>query len=84
MSERGIEVCSEECRMERKKRNDKNSNERRKKGESNIPITYTCLVCGKEFEGLAQRYCSDTCREKARKEQVKENNRIHYEKVKEE
>lgn len=77
-SHNGIEVCSNDCRLERKRRQDKKSNERRKNGESNLPIIYTCQVCGKQFEGLAQKYCSDECRLIARNRQVKENNKIHY------
>ncbi|MFQ7208556.1 MAG: hypothetical protein ACLRPZ_03830 [Coprococcus sp.] len=79
----GIEVCSDECRLERKRQQDIKSNERRKNGQSNEPITYTCPICGKEFEGIAQKYCSKKCREIGRKKNVDENNRIHYEKVKE-
>ena len=82
LSERGIEVCSEECRLERKRRQDKKSNERRKNGESNVPITYTCQVCGKDFEGLARKYCSDECRTIARKMKIKENNKLYYEQMK--
>lgn len=82
MSERGVEVCSEKCRLERKRIQDKESDYRRYHKESNTPKIYTCRYCGKEFEGLAHRYCSDTCRELARKEQVKENNKLYYEEMK--
>lgn len=78
LSERGIEVCSEECRAERKHRQNVESNYRRYNKKSNELKVYTCQYCGEQFEGLARRYCSETCREAARKEQVKEYNKLYY------
>lgn len=78
LSERGIEVCSEECRAERKHKQDVESNYRRYNKQSNELKIYTCQYCGTQFEGLARRYCSEACQEAARKEQVKENNKLYY------
>lgn len=83
ISERGIEVCSKECRAERKHRQDVESNRRRYSKESGEPKNYICKYCGKEFEGIARRYCSKECREMARKLQIKENNKIYYNENKE-
>lgn len=74
----GREVCSDKCLMERKKKYEKVSNYRRYHGLSCEPMHYTCQICGKEFEGLREKYCSDECREIARKVQVRENNKMYY------
>lgn len=76
-SHNGIEVCSEECKLERKHRYDNESNARRYQNISNSPKTYTCKNCGKTFTGLRQKYCSDQCRAMARKKHVAENNQIY-------
>jgi predicted nucleic acid-binding Zn ribbon protein len=78
MSERGIEVCSEKCRLERKHRYDTESNYRRYRKESNIPKTYSCKNCGKHFEGLGRRYCSEECRLEAKRKLLKEYSKEYY------
>ena len=52
---------------------------RRRKGLSCVPITYTCPVCGKEFKGLREKYCSDKCRKVAKDKIMHENNKWYYE-----
>lgn len=58
VSYNGREVCSDECFQKRKHEMEREANYRRRKGLSCTPITYTCPVCGKEFEGLREKYCS--------------------------
>lgn len=77
-SHNGKEVCSKECEIERRHKYEKEANYRRRKGLSCTPISYTCLVCGKQFEGLRQKYCSEECRKMGRKEHVNENNKRYY------
>lgn len=81
-SHSGIEVCSEKCFVERRRKWEKMSNDRRREERLNDPITYTCKNCGKQFDGMRQKYCSEECKKIARKNHVKENNRVHYENVK--
>lgn len=77
-SHNGKEVCSDKCFAERKKKYDKTSNYRRYHGLSCVPIHYVCKNCGKDFEGLRQKYCSEACRETARKNHVNENNKAYF------
>lgn len=75
----GREVCSDECFQKRKHEMEREANYRRRKGLSCTPITYTCPECGKEFEGLREKYCSDECRKIARERIMHENNKWYYE-----
>ena len=70
----GINVCSEQCKIEKKKRQDENSNKRRYSKESNTPIIKICPICGEKFETLRRTYCS----EKAHKIHVKEISDQYY------
>lgn len=74
----GVEVCSEECRMERKRRQNMQGNERRYTRESNVPFERECPVCGKKFETIRNVYCSEACAAKAKKKQVKEMSDLYY------
>ena len=74
----GTEVCSETCRIERKRIYDMNSNARRKNHESDIPVTKVCPVCGKEFDTFRNKYCSKDCSEFARKKNIRIYNRDYY------
>ena len=51
----GIEVCSDVCFQKRKHEIEREANYRRRKGLSCVPITYTCPVCGKDFQGLKRK-----------------------------
>jgi len=68
----GKEVCSDECFVKRKQKQDAEGNERRRTGRSGEPITKTCPWCGSEFEGLKRKYCSPECSEAARKQRKEE------------
>lgn len=74
----GTEVCSESCRLERKRIYDANSNARRKNHESNIPVTKVCPVCGKEFETFRNKYCSKECAEIVKKKNLHLYNKYYY------
>lgn len=50
----GINVCSEQCKIEKKKRQDENSNKRRYSKESNTPIIKICPICGKNLKHLEE------------------------------
>lgn len=80
-SHNGTEVCSDECRKERRHQHEKAANLRRNQKISNTPITYTCKICGKTFAGMRQKYCSDKCRTIARKHQLSEYGRLYYSNV---
>lgn len=78
LSVNGIQVCSEECREERKKQQDKLGNYRRYNNLANTPIDKVCPICGNEFQGLREVYCSPSCSLKARRIAVKENSDRYY------
>lgn len=78
MSHNGTEVCSEKCRMERKREQDRRGNERRYSKQANTPFDRICPACGKNFESLRTKYCSTKCAEQAKKEHVKENSDRYY------
>lgn len=78
-SRNGNEVCSENCRLERKKIQDAKGNLRRREGISNTPETKTCPVCGKDFDAYYNMvYCSKQCYSKSKKVSDKENYKIYY------
>lgn len=77
----GREVCSESCFLERKRKWEKETRSRKKHNQLNSPITYICPICGKQFEGMRQKYCSNECRAIGRKQHVDENNK-KYRKMK--
>mgnify|MGYP004473375029 CR=1 FL=1 len=79
-SHHGIEVCSESCRLERKRISDIKSNARRKNHESDIPILKKCPVCGKEFETFRNKYCSKECTEIVRKKNLRLYSKYYYKK----
>lgn len=74
----GKEVCSEECAKARKDEQNKEGNYRRYHGLSNEPYVKICPVCGKEFEGLNQTYCSIECSNEGRKKIRKEVSDEYY------
>lgn len=78
MSYNGMEVCSESCRIERKRRQDYEGNLRRRQGISGQNKKLVCPVCGKEFLGLREKYCCRECSMRAREAQVKKNNKFYY------
>ena len=78
LSANGVEVCSEQCRIERKKEQDKKGNYRRYHGFSKEPFDKICPVCGKRFEGLREKYCSKECSSKAKRKAVKELSDRYY------
>ncbi len=53
-SYRGTNVCSEQCKIEKKKRQDENSNKRRYSKESNTPIIKICPICGESLKHLEE------------------------------
>lgn len=92
-SRNGNQVCSEPCRLERKRLQDAKGNKRRKEGTSNSLEVKQCPICGKDFDALPNRiYCSKECYWKSKNAADKENfkgyyadsewRRIHTEKVK--
>ncbi len=78
MSYNGNLCCSDECRLERKREQDRKSNYKRYHKLSNIPETKICPICGETFESLRNTYCSEQCSIIARNKQVKENNTVYY------
>lgn len=78
LSVNGIQICGEECRQERKKQQDKAGNFRRYNKLSNTPIDKVCPVCGNNFQGLREIYCSPECSRRARERAVKENSKQYY------
>ena len=78
LSYHGIEVCSDQCRIERKHRQDEKGNIRRKKHMSNSPYKKVCPICGAYFESLNNKYCSQECSNTARINSTKINSRIYY------
>lgn len=74
----GSEVCSQNCFTIRKRINDENSNLRRKNHESNTPILKKCPVCGQDFEGLRNKYCSKKCAQIMRSTNIKIYNKYYY------
>lgn len=74
----GIEVCSESCRLERKRISDINSNARRRNHESDIPVVKVCPICKKEFETFRNKYCSKECAGVARKKNLCIYNKYYY------
>ncbi len=78
-SHNGNQVCSENCRLERKKLQDAKANQRRKNGISNSFETKQCPICRKTFEALPNRiYCSKECYFKSKQKMDKENFKIYY------
>lgn len=75
----GKTTCCEQCFIQRRKLQDQEGNRRRYAKESNIPYDKVCPVCGKIFESLKRKYCSEQCSQKARQEQVRENSKQYYE-----
>lgn len=45
---------------------------------SNTPIDKVCPVCGNNFQGLREIYCSPECSRRARERAVKENSKQYY------
>lgn len=79
LSINGNECCSDICRMEWKKMQDAKGNYRRYNKLSNVPEQKVCIQCGKIFESVRRKYCSDECSELARKQIIRENNKRYYE-----
>lgn len=78
-SRNGNQVCSDSCRLERKRLQDAKGNQRRKKGISNSLETKQCPICGKSFEALPNRiYCSQKCYWESKEKADKENYKIYY------
>lgn len=78
-SRNGKLVCSEECKLERKRQQDRKGNYRRYNGLSNVPEEKICPVCGEKFEALNNvKYCSLSCSETARRKMQKENFQEYY------
>lgn len=66
----GMEVCSDACKIERKRQYDRKGNQKRYSGKSNELEDITCKRCGNVFSGLNRRYCKE-CSEIARTEMKK-------------
>lgn len=78
-SRNGKQVCSESCRLERKKLQDAKGNQRRREGLSNILEIMRCPMCGKSFEACPNRvYCSKECYFVSKKEMDKKNYKMYY------
>lgn len=78
LSYNGIEVCSTTCAIERKHRQDEKGNERRRYGLSNSNFEKICPICGKAFETIHSKYCSEKCSAIARNKNISENNKEYY------
>jgi hypothetical protein len=79
LSTRGIEVCGDSCFAERKKKYYAETATRRKAGTVGNPIISKCLYCGKAFNGLGRKYCTDECSNNARQIQRNKIFKEHYE-----
>lgn len=73
----GTEVCSDECKLERKRLQDKKGNDKRYSGKSKELENIICKRCGKSFLGLGRRYC-EKCSATARKESQKQISQAWY------
>lgn len=82
-SKHGTEICSEACRVERKRIQDIKSNARRRAHESDIPVTKDCPICGRQFETIRNKYCSKECAEFARRKGIRAYDRWYHRKEKE-
>jgi len=78
LSHNGIEVCSTTCAIERKHRQDEKGNERRRYGLSNSNFEKICPICGKAFETIHSKYCSEKCSVITRNKNISENNKEYY------
>lgn len=75
----GLQVCSEECRLERTRIQNKKGNYRRRKGISGTPERKICPICGKGFDSYHNmKYCNKECYLIAKRNKDKENFRIYY------
>jgi predicted nucleic acid-binding Zn ribbon protein len=68
----GREICSEQCKIIRKKEHDIKGNMRRKMGISGQLESKICPECGKEFEALNRKYCNTKCSNEARSKNRKQ------------
>lgn len=78
LSHNGIEVCSTTCAIERKHRQNIEGNQRRRCGLSNSNFEKICPICGKVFETIHSKYCSEKCSSIARNKNISENNKEYY------
>ena len=79
LSHNGIEeVCSTKCAIERKHRQDEKGNERRRYGLSKSNFEKICPICGKVFETIHSKYCSEKCSAIDRNKNISENNKQYY------
>lgn len=70
--------CSDKCRIERKREQDKRGNYRRYHRLSGIPEIKICPVCGNTFYTIRNVYCSDECARIGRKKNMQENFTEYY------
>lgn len=78
LSHNGNTCCSDKCRIERKREQDKRGNYRRYHRLSGIPEIKICPVCGNTFYTIRNVYCSDECARIGRKKNMQENFAEYY------
>nr|DAV31254.1 MAG TPA: hypothetical protein [Caudoviricetes sp.] len=78
LSHNGNTCCSDKCRIERKREQDKRGNYRRYHRLSGIPEIKICPVCGNTFYTIRNVYCSDECARIGRKKNMQENFTEYY------
>ncbi|MBU5333607.1 C2H2-type zinc finger protein [Anaerocolumna aminovalerica] len=77
-SKNGRLVCSDECAYIRKQKHNREANYRRYNGLSNTLEDRVCPVCGKRFQSLRRKYCTDECSHIGRTLIRKENFEEYY------
>ena len=78
LSHNGNTCCSDKCRIERKREQNKRGNYRRYHGLSGIQEIKICPVCGNTFYTIRNVYCSDECARIGRKKNMQENFTEYY------
>lgn len=78
-SDHGKKYCSDDCRLQAKRRQWKEAAIRRKQGTQNQIYAKICPVCGAAFEcGYNTIYCSDDCKALAQHKRKREYACIWY------
>lgn len=78
LSHNGNTCCSDKCRIERKREQDKRGNYRRYHGLSRVPEIKICPICGEMFYTIRSTYCSSGCAKIGRAKNVKEISAEYY------